>query len=131
MEFSNQYLTYEEYKSLGGALGEMPFNVLEFKCRKIVDDLTFGRLKNLETQVMEVKMCIYDMIIISSKYEQISKQQANGISSESTDGYSISYASVSTEYEKTKKQELKSCAKSYLIDCKLEDGTPYMYCGVE
>ena len=31
MEFNNQYLSYEEYKTLGGTLGEMPFNILEFK----------------------------------------------------------------------------------------------------
>ena len=65
MEFNNQYLTYEEYGSLGGTLDEMPFNILEFKCRKIIDNLTFNRLTNLETQIQEVKMCIYDMINIS------------------------------------------------------------------
>ena len=44
MEFKNQYLTYLEYKNLGGTLGEMPFNLLEFKARKIIDERTLGRL---------------------------------------------------------------------------------------
>lgn len=130
MEFNNQYLTYDEYKSLGGTLGKMPFNILEFKCRKIVDNLTFNRLTNLKTQIQEVKMCIYDMINISSKYEQTSNKQAQGISSESIDGYSVSYGSISAEQEKARKLELQGCVRDYLIDCKLEDGTPYMYCGV-
>lgn len=130
MEFNNQYLTYEEYKSLGGTLGEMPFNILEFKCRKIIDNLTFNRLTNLKTQIQEVKMCIYDMINISSKYEQTSNKQAQGIVSESTDGYSVSYGSINAEQEKARKLELQGCARDYLIDCKLIDGTPYMYCGV-
>ena len=130
MEFNNQYLTYEEYKNLGGTLGEMPFNILEFKCRKIIDNLTFNRLTNLKTQIQEVKMCIYDMINISSKYEQTSNKQAQGIVSESTDGYSVSYGSINAEQEKTRELELQGCVRDYLIDCKLEDGTPYMYCGV-
>ena len=130
MEFNNQYLTYEEYKSLGGTLGEMPFNILEFKCRKIIDNLTFNRLTNLKTQIQEVKMCIYDMINISSKYEQISNKQAQGITSESIDGYSVSYGSINAEQEKARELELQGCVRDYLIDCKLIDGTPYMYCGV-
>lgn len=130
MEFNNQYLTYDEYKSLGGTLGKMPFNILEFKCRKIIDNLTFNRLTNLKTQIQEVKMCIYDMINISSKYEQTSNKQAQGITSESIDGYSVSYGSINAEQEKARELELQGCVKDYLIDCKLEDGTPYMYCGV-
>ena len=130
MEFNNQYLSYEEYKSLGGTLGEMPFNILEFKCRKIIDNLTFNRLTNLKTQIQEVKMCIYDMINILSKYEQTSNKQAQGITSESIDGYSVSYGSINAEQEKARKLELQGCVRDYLIDCKLIDGTPYMYCGV-
>ena len=130
MEFNNQYLTYEEYESLGGTLGEMPFKILEFKCRKIIDNLTFNRLTNLKTQIQEVKMCIYDMINISSKYEQTSNKQAQGITSESTDGYSVSYGSINAEQEKARELELQGCVRDYLIDCKLIDGTPYMYCGV-
>ena len=130
MEFKNQYLTYAEYKALGGTLGEMPFNILEFKCRKIIDNLTFNRLTNLKTQRQEVKMCIYDMINISSKYEQISNKQAQGITSESIDGYSVSYGSINAEQEKARELELQGCVRDYLIDCKLIDGTPYMYCGV-
>ena len=130
MEFENQYLTYAEYKALGGTLGEMPFKILEFKCRKIIDNLTFNRLTNLKTQRQEVKMCIYDMINISSKYEQTSNKQAQGIVSESTDGYSVSYGSINAEQEKARELELQGCVRDYLIDCKLIDGTPYMYCGV-
>ena len=30
MEFNGQYLTYNEYKALGGSLDITPFNLLEF-----------------------------------------------------------------------------------------------------
>ena len=47
MEFSEQYLNYEEYKSLGGTLDIMPFNILEFESRKRIDERTQNRLKNI------------------------------------------------------------------------------------
>lgn len=130
MEFKGQYLTYNEYKSLGGTLGEMPFNLLEFKCRKIIDNLTFNRLVNLDTQKQEVKLCIYDMMTISNKYEKLSSKQSQGITSENTDGYIVNYGSISTEQEKIRITELENCVRDYLIDCYLTDGTPYLYCGV-
>ena len=34
MEFSGQYLTYEEYRALGGTLDLAPFNILEFGARR-------------------------------------------------------------------------------------------------
>ena len=48
MDFTNQYLSYEEYKELGGTLDEVPFNELEYECRRIIDSRTQNRLKNAE-----------------------------------------------------------------------------------
>ena len=45
MEISGQYLTYVEYKALGGTLTETPFKILEFEARQNVDKYTFGRFK--------------------------------------------------------------------------------------
>ena len=122
MEFKGQYLTYDEYKALGGLLDQTPFNLLEFEARKEIDKYTFNRLVNLETQNQEVKVCIYNLI------DQISSNQANlnGIASESTDGYSISYASQTSSETS---QKIRKTIESYLINCKLPDGTPYLYRG--
>lgn len=122
MEFKGQYLTYDEYKALGGLLDQTPFNLLEFEARKEIDKYTFNRLVNLETQNQEVKVCIYNLI------NQISSNQANlnGIASESTDGYSISYASQTSSETS---QKMRKTIESYLINCKLADGTPYLYRG--
>ena len=38
MKFENQYLTYNEFKELGGNLSEMPFNLLEYRAEKEVDE---------------------------------------------------------------------------------------------
>lgn len=130
MEFNNQYLNYDDYKQLGGTLEEMPFNILEYKARKIVDKYTFGRLINLDTQIQEVKMCVYDLINLLNKNNTI-KNSANSnsnIASENIDGYSVSYVNNNTE--ESEKQN-KSIVIDYLSECKLDDGTPYCYCGVD
>ena len=62
MEFNGQYLTYEEYRYLGGTLPLMSFNLLELEARKEIDKYTFGRLTELETQKQEVKTCVYNLI---------------------------------------------------------------------
>ena len=122
MEFEGQYLTYDEYKALGGLLDQTPFNLLEFEARKEVDKYTFNRLVNLETQNQEVKLCIYALI------EQINSNKVNlkGVASENTDGYSISYASQNNAEISQKTQNI---IDTYLINCKLSDGTPYLYRG--
>lgn len=122
MEFEGQYLTYDEYKAMGGLLDQTPFNLLEFEARKEVDKYTFNRLVNLETQNQEVKLCIYALI------EQVNSNKANlnGVASESTDGYSISYTSQNNSEIS---QKTRNIIETYLINCKLSDGTPYLYRG--
>ena len=93
MEFNNQYLSYEEYKSLGGTLGEMPFNILELKARQIINERTQNRLKNVEKIPQEVKNCVYDLIQIINKYNNSNNSTSSNISSENTDGYSVTYKS--------------------------------------
>lgn len=93
MEFNNQYLSYEEYKSLGGTLGEMPFNILELKARQIINERTQNRLKNVEEIPQEVKICVYDLINTMNKYNLSNSSTSSNISSENTDGYSVTYKS--------------------------------------
>lgn len=125
MEFSNQYLTYEEYTKLGGTLEEMPFNILEFRARKQIDNATFNRLVDLKSQVQEVKMCIYDLINTINEYNSTENLIK---SSESIDGYSVTYKSVDT---KEQNKIYGNIIREYLGESKLDDGTPYLYCGVE
>ena len=130
MEISGQYLSYAEYQALGGTLTETPFKILEFEARQNVDKYTFGRLKELESQNKEVKLCIYKLIGMLDSYNS-QETQNKAVSSESTDGYSISYQTPSKSLTEAKNSETQSIVKEYLVDCKLEDGTPYMYCGAD
>lgn len=117
MEFNNQYLIHAEYKALGGKLSESAFDLLEFKARKEIDKQTFKRLINLDKQVNEVKMCIYDLITIYN-------ENNTTIKSESVDGYSITMLDKK-ELEKV----ITRTIETYLGECYLEDGTPYLYRG--
>jgi hypothetical protein len=129
MEFSNRYLTYDEYQELGGTLDEAPFNLLEFEAQKNIDKYTFGRLKNLNEQINEVKLCIFKLIQLINTYSTYENQNKS-ISSENTDGYSVSYNQATENVFKAKINEIKDIIKTYLSECRLEDGTPYLYVGV-
>lgn len=95
MEFSGQYLTYLEYKALGGTLDQAPFNLLEFEARKQIDLRTQRRLVDIEEIPKEVKLCDFHLINKIEKYAESMNSIGGNIKSESTDGYSISYATAS------------------------------------
>ena len=106
MEFKNQYLSYEEYKSLGGTLGEMPFNILELKARQVINERTQNRLKDVEKMPQEVKICVYDLINTMNKYNLSNNSTSSNVSSENTDGYSVTYKS-GTEMTTEQKAQLE------------------------
>ena len=94
MEFSGQYLTYAEYKALGGTLDQTPFNLLEFEARKQIDLRTQKRLVSLTEIPNEVKLCDFHLINKLEKYAESMNSVGGNIASESTDGYSISYVTA-------------------------------------
>ena len=55
MQFEGQYLTYPEYRSLGGTLDITPFNLLEFEARRKIDIETQSRLKGANSQILHRK----------------------------------------------------------------------------
>ena len=73
MEYG-KYLTYNEYQELGGTLDQTSFNLLEFEARQIIDKYTFGRLKELDTQNQEVKLCVYKLITLGNSYKALENQ---------------------------------------------------------
>lgn len=56
------YLTYEEYKELGGQADESAFPLLEKRAQRKLDNYTFDRLKETETIIDEVKEVLTLMI---------------------------------------------------------------------
>ena len=132
MEFSGQYLTYEEYKALGGTLSEMPFNLLEFEARKKIDNRTQNRIKYMVSKPEEVKLCVNAMINTLVQYVVDSSKGINkNIASESIDGYSVSFITGSQVQEaiKSKKSELEEMMQTYLGDIRTSDNIPVLYLG--
>ena len=129
MEFKGQYLTYQEYLALGGTLDEMPFNLLEFNARKKIDERTFGRLVDKGQEYKEVKLCIYNMIITLNSYSSYDTQN-KAISSENTDGYSISYGTPQKSVTEAKNSELEDIIDTYLSNLIVDD-VPVLYRGAD
>ena len=129
MEFEGQYLTYQEYKALGGTLDEMPFKLLEFNARKKIDERTFGRLVDKGQEYQEVKLCVYNMITTLNSYSSYDTQN-KAISSESTDGYSISYGTPQKSTTEAKNSELEDIMNSYLANIVI-DNVPVLYRGAD
>jgi len=136
MEFSGQYLTYVEYKALGGTLTETPFNLLEFEARRQIDIRTFNRIKALDSVDIpqEVKLCEYNLINSINSYAISTSDISNkgNIKSENTDGYSVQYISASdiSEVVKSKQFEINDIIRTYLLEV-IVNGEHIMYCGVE
>lgn len=133
MTFEGQYLTYAEYTELGGsAIGEMPFNLLEFEARRQIDIRTFNRLKDSEEIPQEVKICVYALINGLSDFASATSNASGNVASENTDGYSISYISADkiSDIVKSKQSEIDDIIKTYLLGV-VYDGEHLMYCGVK
>lgn len=134
MTFEGQYLTYAEYQELGGsAIGEMPFNILEFEARNQINLRTQNRLVN-ETEIpQKVKMCVFNLIEkINSYAKATSDVNSNGnIANESIDGYSVSYVNASQvgEIVKSKNIELQDIMLNDLYGV-IVNGTAILYNGV-
>ena len=134
MTFEGQYLTYAEYQALGGsAIGEMPFNLLEFEARRQIDIRTSNRFKDSNEIPQEVKLCEYELINSISSFKNATDSVASGgnVKSENTDGYSISYISASeiSNVVKSKQDEIDDIIRTYLLGV-IYNGEHLMYIGV-
>ena len=130
MEFSGQYLTYDEYKALGGNLDITPFNLLEYEARRIIDNRTLQRLKGINIIPQEVKMCMFSLINTINSYANQSQTSKN-ISSESVGSYSVSYI-TGTQIQETinsKNAELTDIVLTYLTGV-IVNGQHVVYLGV-
>lgn len=130
MEFNGQYLTYNEYKALGGTLDITPFNLLEYEARRTIDNRTLQRLKGIKQIPQEVKMCMFSLINTINGYTNQSQTSKN-ISSESVGSYSVSYI-TGTQIQETinsKNAELTDMVVTYLTGV-IVNGEHLIYCGV-
>lgn len=136
MEFEGQYLTYEEYKGLGGELDLMSFNLLEFEARRRIDIRTQNRLKDVDSEDIpqEVKLCEYNLInSINGFASAMTNISNNGnVASFNSDGYSESYITPAQiqDVVKSKSAELDDIIRTYLLGIIFNE-QHLMYLGVD
>lgn len=138
MTFEDQYLDYDTYLELGGSdIGEMPFNILEFEARRKIDEKTFNRLKNVDSENIpqEVKMCEFNLINTIKGYiktDSSGNVVNTNVVSENTDGYSVSYVSPALikEVVSSKNTELDNIIETYLFGV-FANGEHLIYIGMK
>ena len=134
MTFEGQYLTYAEYLALGGsAIGETPFNLLEFEARRQIDIRTQKRLNDSQVIPQEVKLCDNKLINSIMKYaENKLKIESNDIKSENTDGYSVSKITpdMIKDIVKSHQSDIDDIIRTYLL-LVVVNGEHIMYAGIK
>ena len=126
MTFEGQYLTYAEYQNLGGsAIGEKPFNLLEFEARNQINIRTQNRLINETTIPFSVKICDFNLINAIDGYaKSMDESRASGnLKGFNSDGYSESYGSASDikDVVKSKQVELDNIMRTDLYGVVVND----------
>jgi len=129
MEFKGYYLSYEDYKGLGGTLDLTPFNLLEFEARRKIDLRTQNRLVGLDYEDIpdEVKLCEFKIIntILKGYDEEITR----GKSSETVGSYSVTYNDDMKKVIENKNAELNDLILAELYGV-IINGQHILYCGV-
>lgn len=122
------YLTYDEYKELGGDLSETAFNLAEFKAEKRIDYLTDSRVRGMNTVPQAVKLCVFVVIGMDSVVGTEAQVANPIITSFNNDGYSESYGNVMRADEATK--AMNATVREYLYGEVDDYGVPLLYRGI-
>lgn len=134
------YLTYEEYQNMGGTLDETTFNDYRFEAEAKINWYTFNRLRHDTTFPEEVKRCVYQLIKLlqdmanaaaTDGQSENSAGVAAGIASQSNDGVSISYNTLSAkDMLESAQGQVEKTIKEYLSYVKNELGKRVLYRGM-
>lgn len=135
------YLTYEEYQNMGGTLDEATFDDYAFEAEAKINWYTFNRLKNDTTFPPEVKRCVYRLIklledaanalALSGDANGGSNGAVAGIASQSNDGVSISYNTISArDMLENAQSQVETTIRQYLYGVMNEMGKKLLFRGM-
>lgn len=130
------YLTYDEYKEMGGTLEEAEFNDLERESRTYVDDITFNRFRKDKEYPKELKECMYILIdkvktLGRTLKVSVDPDETPQIVSQSNDGVSISYNVLSAiDIQAQAEKDIQKTLRAYLFGVRNEAGRLVTYRGV-
>lgn len=109
MSFTS-YITYEEYQGLGGKVTEDAFPNLERRAQRVLDYITFDRVKKLTTIPDEVKEVITEFINMYHDNESVANM--GGIYDSYSNG--VEKIEVSDNAQESFSKKLYSLAISWL-----------------
>lgn len=134
------YLTYLEYREMGGTLEETPFNSYALDADTIIDWYTFNRLWGEETIPDRVKQCEFQLIkFVQTKANLITPDTSTtgGINAgaqvmaQSNDGVSVEYSVLhADEIYHNCKDEIDDLVKRYLQGVMNSVGKKLLYRGL-
>lgn len=131
------YLTYDDYKNMGGTLDENTFVNLEFQVEAHINYATFNRLKADKEIPIEVTRLAYYLIeLIGKKTAAFSLGKDNSVSnaaitSQSNDGVSISYSGMNpSDLIKLCEKDIADNIRFYLEGVTNEAGRKLLYRGL-
>ncbi|MBR1820449.1 MAG: hypothetical protein IJ769_02370 [Clostridia bacterium] len=125
-----RYLTYEEYLSRGGTLGETDFGACELRARKRIDSLTYCRVRGMAETPEAVKTAMMSAIEAVFAYGVNALAAAPPLAAFTADGYSESYQSAQERSEAVDKA-LKREIEALLAGVTDDAGVPLTYAGVK
>lgn len=104
------YSTYSEYSAQGGSLSEQAYAVQAERAAREIDLRTFGRAEKYRAELKDsLSLCECELVDALSSAQSVPV----GVSSESNDGYSISYSqSARTEQNRS----IESILMRYLLE---------------
>ena len=108
------YADYDFYtdKYLGRIIpNENDFAYYALRASEIIDNKTFGRINEI-TPAVQLACCAAADELYSDASAKV--KAASGVSSESVDGYSVSYRAYNTEAEKAAEKRVNAAIKRYL-----------------
>lgn len=123
------YLTYDEYKEMGGAVPQTEFIQLEFKARKRIDYLTDSRVKDMANIPEAVKMCMMSLITVEAAVGVEAQVLNPVVTSYNTDGYSESYGKAMGAEDAA--VSMNATVRTLLYGETNDEGIPLLYRGVD
>lgn len=123
------YLTYDEYKEMGGAVPQTEFIQLEFKARKRIDYLTDSRVKDMVNIPEAVKMCMMSLITVEAAVGVEAQVLNPVVTSYNTDGYSESYGKAMGAEDAA--VSMNVTVRTLLYGETNDEGIPLLYRGVD
>ena len=125
------YLTYEDYKEMGGEMEKQQFTRFSLMATNIINRITRNRVYNdlinnvIIKYEINLKALMFELIEVSKS--KISIVDSGEVTSESNQGMSKSFKQV--KMEDVEKAAYDLC-EIYLANYQDKHGTPLMYLGI-